>query len=481
MKAPLPHSYWVEPGKFLAGEHPHGGSERATRERLELLVAAGVSRFVDLTEEGELPSYQKLLPPGVEYHRQPLRDHSVPTTPAHMRRVMDELMRGATHGGAVYVHCRAGIGRTGMAVGCYLREQGTTPSLVLARLNELWKQNQRAATWPWIPETEEQEDYILNWVVDALPPQEALLTEVIGIADTDLTRRQRGCLVGIALGDALGSALAKGAGNAVAGNQPALQWTDDAGIALCTLESLLACNGFDASDQVERYRQWEMDPAAAGAAAGSRLRPAMQQALVRALRSRGALAGSHDPAQADASLLPRCAAVALYALRRPQLAASLAMDITRMSSQVRIAMDACRLFTAMISVALEGGSREKIVAVPGAMTGAPLVDEVRELAAGWQASRPGRRAAQRGLLGTLDRATRSLLRTRDFHSGLQVALAARSADRDALGAAYGALAGAFYGVGAVAVPGVRLAGLAHVERVAGLLYQHQSQVHGQVG
>jgi ADP-ribosylglycohydrolase len=473
MKTPLPHSYWVEPGRFLAGEHPHGGSERATRERLELLVAAGVSRFIDLTEEGELPAYQQLLPPGVEYHRQPFRDHSVPQVAAHMRRVMDELMRAAPGGGAVYVHCRAGIGRTGMAVGCYLRERGATPSAVLAQLNELWKHNKRAATWPWIPETEEQEDFILKWKVDAAALEEALPQAVFAVADTELTRRQRGCLIGVALGDAMG--------NAGADSGPALQWTDDAGITLCTLESLLACHGFDVHDQVERYRKWEQDPAAAGSAAGSRLRPAMQQALMRALRSRGALAGSHDPAQVDASLLPRCAAVALYAPRRPQLASSLTMDITRITSQVRVAMDACRLFTAMIGIALEGGSLERIVAAHGAIADVPLVDEVRAVALGWQAREPGRRAAQRGLLGTLDRATRSLLRARDFHSGLQVALAARSADRDALGATYGALAGAFFGVGSVAVPGARLAGIAHVERVAGLLYQHQTQVHGQVG
>ena len=29
MKPPLPHSYWVEPGRLLAGEHPDGGDASA--------------------------------------------------------------------------------------------------------------------------------------------------------------------------------------------------------------------------------------------------------------------------------------------------------------------------------------------------------------------------------------------------------------------------------------------------------------------
>ena len=40
MKPPLPHSYWVDAGRFLAGEHPSGDSDTQTLERLELLLAA---------------------------------------------------------------------------------------------------------------------------------------------------------------------------------------------------------------------------------------------------------------------------------------------------------------------------------------------------------------------------------------------------------------------------------------------------------
>ncbi|HEX4618183.1 MAG TPA: hypothetical protein VH135_00560, partial [Steroidobacteraceae bacterium] len=72
---PLANCYWVVPGRLLAGEHPGGASPEATRERLRRLLEAGVATFVDLTEPGELASYERELPAGVTYLRKPIHDH----------------------------------------------------------------------------------------------------------------------------------------------------------------------------------------------------------------------------------------------------------------------------------------------------------------------------------------------------------------------------------------------------------------------
>ena len=120
---PIPNSYWVEPGRLLAGEYPGSVSRAEAMERVQKLLHAGVNSFIDLTEEGELPAYEHLLPElteqQVRYRRMPIVDHGLPESPAHMMRILDLLEAELAAGRCVYVHCHAGIGRTGTAIGCH--------------------------------------------------------------------------------------------------------------------------------------------------------------------------------------------------------------------------------------------------------------------------------------------------------------------------------------------------------------------------
>ena len=63
---PLRNSYWVIPGKVLAGEHPGGSNREATREKLKRLIDAGVECFNDLTEPTENKAYESELPFSIE-------------------------------------------------------------------------------------------------------------------------------------------------------------------------------------------------------------------------------------------------------------------------------------------------------------------------------------------------------------------------------------------------------------------------------
>ena len=200
MKPPIPNSYWVEPGVLLAGEHPDGGSEAATRERLAVLLAAGVRGFIDLTEPHELPGYSSMLPGHAAYHSFPLPDHSVPRAAQQMRDVQRTLEKLLAAGTPVYVHCRAGIGRTGITIGCYLREQGQAPEGALSELNRLWQQNARAERWPITPETEEQEQYILAWDPQSRTSRSPQGVDLLQMQSGTLAR-YRGCLMGLAIAD----------------------------------------------------------------------------------------------------------------------------------------------------------------------------------------------------------------------------------------------------------------------------------------
>ena len=178
-RAPLPNSHWIEPGRLLAGEHPSGPDEKSTRKRLGKLLAAGIDCFFDLTEQRELESYQPLLAAlrgGAEaqYLRRPIRDHGLPKSEAAMQEILDALVRALAEGRSVYLHCRAGIGRTNLVAGCWLASRGAGGEAALAQLNKAWRGNKRSRNWPRIPETDEQADYVRRWgATPAAPPPPA--------------------------------------------------------------------------------------------------------------------------------------------------------------------------------------------------------------------------------------------------------------------------------------------------------------------
>src|SRR5580704_3490723 len=145
---PLSNYYWVLPEQVLAGEHPGGATPELTRTRLAALLNAGVTCFIDLTEPHEAAGYAELLPPSVRYRRHPIPDHGLPAQPAQMSAIIEEVLGALRAGQRVYLHCRAGIGRTGLAVGCLLAEGGVAGEAAVEELNRLWHQSPRARQWP---------------------------------------------------------------------------------------------------------------------------------------------------------------------------------------------------------------------------------------------------------------------------------------------------------------------------------------------
>ena len=160
---PLPNTYWVIPGRLLAGEYPGAADDTEARRRLARLLEAGVDSFVDLTEDGELPPYRHLLPKHSDYLRVGIVDTGVPNNVAQTRELLAAIRAALARERRVYVHCRAGIGRTGLIIGCFLADEESSGKTALKTLNRLWRQSERAATWPKVPQTGEQADYIRRW------------------------------------------------------------------------------------------------------------------------------------------------------------------------------------------------------------------------------------------------------------------------------------------------------------------------------
>jgi ADP-ribosyl-[dinitrogen reductase] hydrolase len=478
---PLANSYWVIPGRLLAGEYPVGREKKlseAGRARVQELIAAGISCFVDLTEEGECPPYQPLLPPTVSYLRHAIRDQRLPRRPAQMRRIQDEIAAVLAAGGTVYLHCRAGIGRTGMVAGCFLVEQGRDGERALSELNELWTQQcARAELWPVVPQTPDQAEYIRQWT-PRLPPTggEAEITDTELAPVRGLRERFQGAMLGLAVGDALAAATQfrrpgsfAPVGDLLGGGPfdlPRGAWSDDTAMALCLAESLAECEGFDPADQLERYGRWQREGhlSATGQCLG--VTAATARALAAAPWRPQPLAGAQLRSLLDAEPLSRVAPVVLHAYAAPEEAITLAAEAARATCQAPRVLDACRLLAAMLHAALRGETRERVVAPPADAFGdRALHREVARIATRSYDDDYTPPAADGGALAVLDLARWCLASTSSFRAGALRAVNL-GGDSDVIASVYGQLAGAHYGV--AAIPAAWRAALAHAELIGEL-------------
>ncbi|HVN98856.1 MAG TPA: ADP-ribosylglycohydrolase family protein [Steroidobacteraceae bacterium] len=491
MDRPLPNSYWVIPGRLLAGEYPPGRDKQlgeAGRARVRDLLAVGISCFVDLTEEGECPPYHPLLPPTVTYLRRSIRDQRVPRRPTQMRRILDEIGGVLTAGGNIYLHCRAGIGRTGLVAGCFLVEQGNEGEHALRELNVLWTQQcARAPLWPVIPQTPEQAEYIRRWTpraprrrraaarapapatapaadnavaaAGAAPAAGADLSDAELAPVRSLRERFQGAMLGLAVGDALAAATQyrragsfAPVGDMLGGGPfdlPRGAWSDDTAMALCLAESLAERERFDAADQLARYGRWQREGhlSATGACLG--VTAATARALAAAPWRPPPLARTQLLAQRDPEPLSRVAPVVLHAYPDEEQAIALAAESARATCHAPRVLDACRLLAAMLHAALAGQSRARILSPPAAVFGAhALHAEVAAVAARSYGADFAPPAADGGVVAALDLARWCLASTASFREGALRA-ANLGGDSDVIAAVYGQLAGAHYGVGAI--------------------------------
>jgi ADP-ribosyl-[dinitrogen reductase] hydrolase len=486
MDRPLPNSYWVMPGRLLAGEYPAGRDKQlgdAARARVRDLLAAGISCFVDLTEEGECPPYHLLLPTTVTYLRRSIRDQRVPRRPTQMRRILDEIGGVLAAGGNVYLHCRAGIGRTGTVAGCFLVEQGNDGERALEELNLLWTQQcARAPLWPVIPQTPEQVEYIRQWTppvtrrrrigaqrhaaaVPAATTAKTAATTHAEISEEELApvrglrERFQGAMLGLAVGDALAAATQyrragsfAPVGDLLGGGPfdlPRGAWSDDTAMALCLAESLAEREGFDAADQLVRYGRWQREGhlSATGQCLG--VTAATARALAAAPWRPPPLARTQLLAQRDPEPLSRVAPVVLHAYPSVEQAIALAAEAARATCHAPRVLDACRLLAAMLHAALAGETRALVLAPPAAVFGARTLNpEVAAIAAQSYGAGYAPPPPDGGALAVLELARWCLASTASFREGVLRAVNL-GGDSDVIAAVFGQLAGAHYGAAAI--------------------------------
>jgi len=174
---PFPHSYWVVPGKLLAGQYPGSQDPGEMRQKLAGLVDVGIRHVINLQEVDERNYAGDLFEPyetelqriatarhtHVTVIRMPIRDAGIPSR-EQMRAILDEIDRSLARDLPVYVHCWGGKGRTGTVVGCYLARHGiATGKSALDKINEL---RRNVPNWNEpSPETRQQCEMVALWQI----------------------------------------------------------------------------------------------------------------------------------------------------------------------------------------------------------------------------------------------------------------------------------------------------------------------------
>lgn len=150
------------PGQLSIVARPRGGEwlEREvqswTRSGLEVVVSllepAEEVEF-GLTDEGRVSRSS-----GITFRSFPIKDRGVPASRDEALKLVRELEQYLIAGKSVGIHCRQGIGRSGLIAACLLVSVGQTPNNAFKRISR--------ARGCEVPETEEQREW-----VEAFAPQ----------------------------------------------------------------------------------------------------------------------------------------------------------------------------------------------------------------------------------------------------------------------------------------------------------------------
>jgi len=109
-------------------------NELRLRRYLAEIAAKGVTWLVILTEDHEIrdlaPGYARFLSSGgfsFSVMRLPIRDFGVPPSVPAFRLAVQRIAKALQRGERIVMHCRGGIGRTGLVAEAVLIELGVPP------------------------------------------------------------------------------------------------------------------------------------------------------------------------------------------------------------------------------------------------------------------------------------------------------------------------------------------------------------------
>lgn len=268
--------------------------------------------------------------------------------------------------------------------------------------------------------------------------------------------RFRGALLGLAVGDAIGTTVEfrrRGTFAPVTdmtgGGRFDLapgQWTDDTSMALCLAASLVE-RGFDPEDQIERYCRWAEDGYLSSTGLCFDIGNTVAGALRRFRQTGDPKAGSTDPRSAGNGCIMRLAPVVIYCHPDEDLAVERAAESCLTTHGAAECLDAARLLARVLTRALHGRPKDELLqppASPGARE--PSIAAIEQCAYLHKAEHEIRGTGY--VVHCLEAALWCFARTGTFEAAV-LAAANLGDDADTTAAVCGQIAGAHYGEAAI--------------------------------
>jgi len=252
-----------------------------------------------------------------------------------------------------------------------------------------------------------------------------------------------GCLFGLAVGDALGTALEFELPDSLAQisdivgggpfNLKPGQWTDDTSMALCLAESLIKMRRFEPVDQLTRYCRWYRQGYLSSTGQCFDIGRTIRESLEKFEQTGEPYCGLTDEYSASNGCLMRLAPIPLFYARIPQQAIEKSGESARTTHGLQITIDACRYFGALLVGAIMGVNKSTLLSkrfspALNYWETNPLVEEID--------------------VKSLEAALWAFYNSNSFKEGALKAVNLGN-DADTTGAVYGQLAGAFYGESAI--------------------------------
>lgn len=262
----------------------------------------------------------------------------------------------------------------------------------------------------------------------------------------------QGCLLGLAIGDAVGTTLefsARGTfepisemiGGGPFGLKPG-QWTDDTSMALCLAHSLLHCDGFDPEDQMNRYCNWWQWGYMSSNGECFDIGITVSSALNTYLETKNPFSGSVDPYSAGNGSLMRLAPVPMYFYPSHNDAIKYSAESSRTTHGAAECMDACKYFSSILFTCFHGTQKDQLL---NQVIYTPQTPKIKAMASGSFIAKSIDEIKGSGyVVESLEAALWCFFNTDDFRSSI-LAAANLGDDADTTAAICGQVSGAYYG------------------------------------